>query len=62
VPVLVISGELDDVTTPPEGRLTADEFPDARLYVAPGAGHVASLYDVHGPPARQIRRFLRRHT
>ncbi len=61
IPVLVVSGELDDVTSPREGRLTADEFPEARRYIAPNAGHVASLYDYGGPPARRIRRFLRRN-
>ena len=61
IPVLVVSGELDDVTSPREGRLTADEFPNATRYIAPNAGHVASLYDYGGPPARRIRRFLRRN-
>jgi pimeloyl-ACP methyl ester carboxylesterase len=59
-PVLVVSGELDNVTTPDEGRMVADEFPDARQYVARGAGHVADLYDGSSPPAIETRRFLRR--
>jgi pimeloyl-ACP methyl ester carboxylesterase len=58
-PVLVVSGELDNVTTPAEGRMVAAEFPDARQYVARGAGHVADLYDGGGPPAVRTRRFLR---
>ncbi len=58
-PVLVVSGELDDVTSPYEGRLVADEFPDSRHYTAPGAGHVADLYDGSSPPAVRTRRFLR---
>jgi pimeloyl-ACP methyl ester carboxylesterase len=58
-PVLVVSGQLDDVTSPHEGTLVAAEFPDARHYVAPGAGHVADLYDGHSPPAVHTRRFLR---
>ncbi|MGZ8482160.1 MAG: alpha/beta fold hydrolase, partial [Candidatus Limnocylindria bacterium] len=58
-PVLVISGELDDVTTPFEGKLVAREFPNARQFVARNAGHVADLYDpVTSPPARHLRRFL----
>ena len=58
-PVLVVSGELDDVTTPYEGRLVAAEFSDARQYVARGAGHVADLYDGSSPPAVRTRHFLR---
>jgi pimeloyl-ACP methyl ester carboxylesterase len=58
-PVLVVSGELDDVTTPYEGRLVAKEFPDSRQFVARGAGHVADLYDASSPPAVRTRRFLR---
>jgi pimeloyl-ACP methyl ester carboxylesterase len=59
-PVLVVSGELDDVTTPYEGRLVTQEFPDAEHFVAPNRGHVASLYDSQGQAAREIRQFLRR--
>ena len=58
-PVLVVSGELDNVTTPDEGRMVADEFPDSRQYVARGAGHVADLYDGSSPPAVRTRHFLR---
>ena len=49
------------MTSPHEGALTADEFPDSRHYVARNVGHVASLYDYSGPAARRIRGFLRRH-
>ena len=58
-PVLVVSGELDNVTTPYEGRLVAAKFHDARQYVARGAGHVADLYDGSNPPAVRTRHFLR---
>ena len=57
----MVSGELDDVTTPHEGHLVAEEFPDARQYIARNAGHVASLYDGHSPAAKRIRRFLTRN-
>jgi pimeloyl-ACP methyl ester carboxylesterase len=60
-PVLVVSGELDDVTTPREGRVVAGEFPHSRQYIARNAGHVASLYDGHAPAAKRIRAFLRRY-
>jgi pimeloyl-ACP methyl ester carboxylesterase len=58
-PVLVVSGELDDLTTPIEGRTVAGFFPNSRQYIARNAGHVISLYDSHSPAARQIRAFLR---
>jgi pimeloyl-ACP methyl ester carboxylesterase len=58
-PVLVVSGELDSVTTPYEGQLVAEMFPDARQFVARGAGHVADLYDGTIPPAVRTRQFLR---
>ena len=61
-PVLVLSGELDDTTTPHEGHLVTEEFPDARHYIAHNAGHVASLYDSHSPAAKRIRRFLTQNT
>ncbi len=57
--MLVVSGELDNVTSPYEGRLVADEFPNSRRFVAHGAGHVADLYDASSPPAVRTRRFLR---
>ncbi len=62
VPTLVVSGEFDDITTPHEARLVADEFPNSTLYTARGAGHVSSLYDGRSPEAREIRRFIREHT
>ena len=60
IPTLVVSGELDNVTSPAEGRMVADDFPNSELLIAPNAGHVASLYDYDSPPAREIRAFLRR--
>ena len=60
-PVLVVSGELDSVTTPHEGRRVAGEFPNSTWFEARNAGHVDSLYDRHGDAATEIRRFLRRH-
>ena len=60
-PTLVVSGELDDVTSPREGRLTAGLFENSRFFLARNSGHVASLYDFDSPPARRIRSFLRRY-
>jgi len=61
VPTLVVAGELDDITTPAEGKTVAEEFPGSEYFEARNAGHVVSLYDSHGSAAREIRRFLRRH-
>jgi pimeloyl-ACP methyl ester carboxylesterase len=60
VPALVISGEMDDVTTPREGRDVAREFPLSRFVVMPNAGHVEALYHARGPAARKVRAFVRR--
>ena len=58
-PVLVVAGELDNVTSPREGRLVADQFPHARYFVDRGAGHVADLYDATIPAGVRTRQFLR---
>ena len=58
-PVLVVSGEFDSVTSPYEGHLVAEMFPDARQFVDRGAGHVADLYDSTIPAAVRTREFLR---
>ena len=59
-PVLVVSGEFDDLTTPFEGKTVAGFFPDSEQFVAPNAGHVDALYYAHRPAARKIREFLAR--
>jgi pimeloyl-ACP methyl ester carboxylesterase len=60
-PVLVISGELDNVTAPAEGRAAAQLFPHATFVLWRNAGHVQSLYDPASRGAVRIRRFLRHH-
>ena len=60
-PVLVVSGEMDNLTTPQEGRWVADEFPRAKRFVARNAGHVDSLIHHDGPAANAIRAFIREH-
>jgi pimeloyl-ACP methyl ester carboxylesterase len=59
VPVLVVSGELDDLTTPWEGRVVAEQFPQGRQFVARNVGHVHALYYAGGAAAVEIREFLR---
>ena len=51
-PVLVVSGEMDNLTTPQEGRWTAELFPRSRLFVARNAGHVDSLIHHDGAAAQ----------
>jgi pimeloyl-ACP methyl ester carboxylesterase len=58
-PVLVVAGEMDNLTTPEEGRKVAAEFPHSQLYLARNAGHVNALYYRDGDAASRIRRFLR---
>jgi pimeloyl-ACP methyl ester carboxylesterase len=57
-PVLVVSGEMDDITTPSEGRKVASFFPDSEWYQARNAGHVDALYAPSGPAGTEIRQFL----
>ena len=57
-PVLVVSGEMDDITTPSEGRKVASFFPDSERYLARNAGHVDALYAPNGPAGTEIREFL----
>ncbi len=43
VPTLVIVGELDVLTPPPESQALAAAIPGARLVTIPGAGHLAPM-------------------
>ncbi|HET6829907.1 MAG TPA: alpha/beta hydrolase [Solirubrobacterales bacterium] len=59
IPVLVVAGELDNITSPPEARAVAADFPQSKLFLWRNAGHVYSLYDPDSKGAVRIRRFLR---
>ena len=48
VPVMVLSSELDSITTPAEGRLVVAEFPDARQVLWTNVGD-SRLYRVRHP-------------
>lgn len=61
-PVLVVSGEMDNLTTPQEGRWVADLFPRSRQFVARNAGHVDSLYHRDGAAATAVRAFIARRS
>jgi pimeloyl-ACP methyl ester carboxylesterase len=58
MPTLVISGELDDVTSPAEGAAVVRDFADARQMVVRNAGHVPSLYGGRYPARDAVRRFF----
>ncbi len=57
-PVLVVSGEMDDITTPWEGRKVASFFPDSEWYLDRNGGHVDALYSPNGAAGTEIREFL----
>ncbi len=59
VPVLVISGELDSITTAAEGDLVASQFPAARHLVLRNQFHVNASYDYEGCGQALVRQFTR---
>ncbi|MDX6583327.1 MAG: hypothetical protein QOI10_2511 [Solirubrobacterales bacterium] len=61
MPTLVISGELDDVTSPTEGMMVAADFADSRFMLVRNGGHVSSLYGGRYRSRDRVREFLRRH-
>ena len=62
LPVLVLSGEFDDITTVREARQVARRYPSSRLRIVPDRGHVSDLYYPYRSPAvRWIRRFVAGH-
>ncbi|MFN8157421.1 MAG: alpha/beta hydrolase [Candidatus Nanopelagicales bacterium] len=46
VPVLVLSGALDSITTPAEGAMVAKQWPNARQVVVASSFHVTAVADV----------------
>jgi pimeloyl-ACP methyl ester carboxylesterase len=62
VPVLVLSGEFDDITTVSEARKVARQYPQGRLRIVPSRGHASDLYYPYRSPAVPwIRRFVATH-
>ena len=57
VPVLVLNGDLDTITTPTEGAKAAALFPRATHVIVANTGHVSGLYDFYGCASAIIRRF-----
>jgi pimeloyl-ACP methyl ester carboxylesterase len=58
VPTLVLTGELDSITTPAEGDLVTAEFPDARHVVVANSFHVTAEDDTDGCGSSILRRFV----
>lgn len=59
LPVLVLSGDLDTITSPEGGREVAARFPGATFVSVPNLGHVVALGDYQGCAAGIVRRFMR---
>jgi pimeloyl-ACP methyl ester carboxylesterase len=57
VPTVLIAGEADRIAPLAGQRTAVDLFPDARLVVVPGTGHLAH-YETPGLVADAIRDFL----
>lgn len=57
VPTLLVATVLDDITTPAEQHRLAGLFPDARLVMVDGTGHLVH-YERPDAVAEAIRRFL----
>ena len=58
VPVLVLSGELDSITTPAEGDLVTAQFPDARHVTVRNSFHVTAVGDGDDCAVRIVRTFV----
>ena len=59
VPTLVLSGDLDSVTSPEGGRIVAERFPDATFVSVPNVGHVSALGDRQDCAAAIVVGFVR---
>ena len=58
VPVLVLSGEMDSITTPAEGRLITEQFPNAEQVLVRNSFHVTAVSDVDNCAQRLVRQFV----
>ena len=59
VPTLVLSGELDSITTPAEGAMVARHFPRSRQIRVANSFHVTADGDTDDCAVRILRRFVR---
>ena len=59
VPVLVLSGEMDTITTPAEGALITEQFPNSQQVVVRNSFHVTAMGDIDNCAQRLVRAFVR---
>ena len=59
VPTLVLSGELDSITTPAEGAIVVRQFPRALQIHVANSFHVTAVGDTDDCAVRILRRFVR---
>ena len=59
VPTLVLSGELDSITTPAEGAMVVRQFPRAKQIHVANSFHVTAVGDTDHCAVRILRRFVR---
>ncbi len=57
-PTLVLSGELDSLTAPPDGRTTASFFPNGQQVLVANSFHVTAVFDRDHCAAEIVRRFV----
>ena len=62
VPTLVLSGELDSITTPAEGAMVARQFPRARQILIANSFHVTADGDTDHCAVAILRRFVQTPT
>jgi pimeloyl-ACP methyl ester carboxylesterase len=59
-PTLILSGEVDDITSVTEAKQVKRRFPRSTLSITPDRGHVSSLYfPFRSPAVGVIQRFIR---
>ena len=58
VPTLILTGELDSITTPAEGDLVKAEFPDARHVIVANSFHVTAEDDTDECGSSIVRAFV----
>ena len=59
VPVLVLSGEMDSITTAAEGDIVADQFPLSQHVVVRNSFHVTAISDTDACAVNIVRDFIR---
>jgi hypothetical protein len=59
VPTLILSGELDSITTPAEGAMVARQFPRSKQIHVANSFHVTAYGDTDHCAVRIVRRFVR---